>query len=100
MQTEAEEGKKASDELLRSKLQAQASENARRLAEARSVSLREREAAVAAAVAAKSTEFRAAKAVQEKANAALTARLEVSAWGGETFMSPGSAAYKYPQINA
>lgn len=47
------------------------------MAEARLTSMREREAAVAAAVTAKSLELRAAKAVEDKANAERTAALKV-----------------------
>lgn len=55
-------------------LQAQASRAARELAEARSALLREKGVAVAAAVSAKAREM---KAAEDKAVAALTAKLEV-----------------------
>lgn len=53
------------------------SRSATQLSEALSASLREKEAAVTAAVAAKALQLQAAKAVADKANAALAARLEV-----------------------
>lgn len=68
------------DERLRRELQEQASRNARELADARAASLREQEAAVAAAVTAKALQLKAVKAVEDKAHAALAARLEVRAW--------------------
>lgn len=67
------------DECLRRELQEQASRNTRERTDARATSLREQEAAVAAAVAAKALQLKAVKAVDDKANAALTARLEVRA---------------------
>lgn len=71
------EEKKAFEERLQSELQVQASRSATQLSEALSASLREKEAAVTAAVAAEVLQLQAAKAVTDKANAALAARLEV-----------------------
>ena len=65
------------DERLRRELQEQASRHATELADARAASLREQEAAVAAAVAAKALQLKAVKAVEDKAHAAHAARLEV-----------------------
>ncbi|CAB1115098.1 unnamed protein product [Ectocarpus sp. CCAP 1310/34] len=73
----AEEDKKAFEARLQSELQAQASRSAAQLSEALSASLREKEAAVTAAVAAKALQLQATKAVADKANEALAARLEV-----------------------
>lgn len=83
------------DERHRQELQEQASRNARELADARTASLREQEAAVAAAVTAKALQLKAVKAVEDKAHAAHTARLEVRVmheeertdWNSIQFMS-------------
>ena len=83
-QSKAQEQKSTSAERLRSGLQAQAERNARELKVTRAALLRDKEAAVATAVAAKVAEL---KEAADQATAALTANLEVTRVGqGYTVM--------------
>lgn len=91
------------DERLWRELQEQASRNTQELVDARAAFLREQEAAVAAAVTATALQLKAVKAVEDKAHAAMTARLEVRGalrqeileeldardGGGRVYSSPG-----------
>ncbi|CAN0136347.1 unnamed protein product, partial [Scytosiphon promiscuus] len=70
------EEKKTLKEQFRSELREQASRSARELEKALAAALREGEAAVAAAVSAKTLQFKTAKAIGDKATAALTTRLQ------------------------